>query len=181
MKTVVMTYGRFQPPTKMHGQLFQAMKVEADYWGCCSLVFMSPKQDHKNNPLSLETRKTYLWDCGRYYGLGKKNPFDAVCELGKAGYERVIFFCGSDQIKKYQTWSKYVKNPDPELTIPGVQELIFRQFGYTRGPMNVMSATTARNAAKVGDYQTFNSIVLGTDLEKNIQLFMDTISGIFDK
>lgn len=185
MKTIVVTYGRFQPPTRAHGELFWAMQTEADkIWNCPVSIFISPKQDHKNNPLSFQARQDYLWKCGLTISRGVNpvnNPFLAVCQLGDAGYERVIFYCGSDQLKKYETWKQYINHKDPKKRIPGVQELIFRQFGLPRGPVNDMNATQAREAAKAGDFETFNSIVLGTNLEQNRSLYLDTVSGLLDK
>ena len=52
MNTAVMIYGRFQPVTVGHVKMFEnyntVVKKEKSY----GYIFISPKVDHKDNPLS---------------------------------------------------------------------------------------------------------------------------------
>ena len=94
MNTAVMIYGRFQPVTVGHVKMFEnyntVVKKEKSY----GYIFISPKVDHKDNPLSLDTRYNFLHklysDINFVADSEIKNPFDAVHFLGGRGYSKII-------------------------------------------------------------------------------------------
>src|ERR1035441_2206289 len=102
-ETAVMIYGRFQPPTKAHAELFDKLLEIAfsTKEPTSGYIFISPKVDRKTNPLSWFTRYNFL--CKLYPDIDFvdhsdiKDPFGAVHFLGGLGHKHIIVIAGSDQ------------------------------------------------------------------------------------
>jgi nicotinic acid mononucleotide adenylyltransferase len=176
----LMTFGRFQPPTKAHLDIFKSMLFLGEELNVTPFVFISPSHDNKSNPLSLEFRARFLYKRFpeiQFIAIPEiKNPFDAVCSLGKSGVEKIYFLCGSDRIVKYRHFKDYLNHPDLTKTIPGVKELEFIEIG--RDPIDSISSTKARNAAKNKDFRAFLDIIPVCDLEDGIELYTRVKSGL---
>ena len=181
-----MMFGRFQPPTIAHANIINHMWNDSRRCPCESYVFISPKQDNKKNPLSYEYRLEYLQKMKTYVNNPQqhilndntiKDPFGAICFLGKLGFEHIIVFTGSDRAEDYESFRKYINHPDPLKCIPNVKEISI--VGYERDSESV-SATAAREAAKVGDTDTFCSLTFGS-LDDKCDLFCKVLEGLDPK
>lgn len=178
MKTANMFFGRFQPPTKAHEMVFNYIYMDTRYNSYSTYIFVSPSHDKKKNPLSLDIRLTFLqkvFPLFNFTGIAK-NPFDAICELGKMGYESVMVYTGNDHLKGYPEFRKYINHPDPKKRIPTVQNIQFIICGEDRNlgscdKITAMSATRARKAVANDDFKTFVSIIPDCSLEDQKTLF----------
>jgi hypothetical protein len=182
----VMTFGRFQPPTKAHGDLFKLMRTLGEDSGGYDLVYLSPTVDTKRNPLTYEARLRLLrmmFPVMNFIDDPRiKHPFDAVCNMGRRGFEDIIIVAGDDRISKYKDFVNYIDHPNPEKRIHFVKTISFVSLG-TRDPdaedITGVSATKARELARIGDYEGFKAMVPSTFKEEiTEQLYMDVRRGL---
>ena len=185
--TAIMTFVRIQPPTKSHEFLFQKLyNLACDMGNPWQYIFISPSCDNKNNPLSLEYRYNFVKEL--YPGLNFiadpeiRNPFQAIVMLGKHCFEKVIIVCGEDRVEKYQTFRKYINHPDPEKTIPTVQEIEVISVGDRKQNsfnfLETISASACREAVKIGDFSKFVSMVPKCSKEKQENLYQEILKGL---
>src|ERR1017187_4367978 len=111
-ETCAMIFGRFNPPTVGHAELFRQFyeycdrnEIDAAY------IFISPTTDNKQNPLSWRYRYNFLSKLFNHYLFSYnpfiKDPFSAVCELGRYGYKRVVMFAGPDRAARFLKFADY--------------------------------------------------------------------------
>lgn len=183
MTTALMLFGRFQPPTKAHEMIFKVIET-GDY--TCSYIFISPTQDNKINPLPLSYRYRLLSKLYPFLNFianpTVKNPFDAICYLGKMNFENVVILAGADRIEKYKTLGKYVNHPDPTKTIPNVKKLFVTEVGH-RDPnsprfLEHISSSMARKAVMDRDFMSFEYMLPNFSLDDKIQLYTSIRAGL---
>lgn len=146
--SIVIAYCRCQPPTKGHEHLFSEIINRAKEENSEHLIFLSPTMG-KNNPLHPWSKAAFLVNLfpEMHFYLDIPNPFDAICQCGKLGFEKVTIFAGSDRIPKYQSFVKYINHTDPTKRIPFVKELIIETAGMRTGEgIASISASKARQA-----------------------------------
>lgn len=154
-ETLVMTFGRFNPPTIGHRWLFQQMLDISTRERAEAFVFTSHSQDKKKNPL------TYVEKCElvskllprgvRLVRTNARNMIEIVKEI--AGYNRfrkLIVVVGDDRLESF-SWIDKSKEDF------GLTKVELKSAGARSGASNVQnaSATALRNAAKAGDMETF--------------------------
>lgn len=153
--SLVMTFGRFNPPTIGHKWLFQQMLNIATRERAEAFVFTSHSQDKKKNPL------TYVEKCElvskllprgvRLVRTNARNMIEIVKEI--AGYNRfrkLIVVVGDDRLESF-SWIDKSKEDF------GFTKVELKSAGARSGASNVQnaSATALRNAAKAGDMEAF--------------------------
>jgi hypothetical protein len=105
-RQVVITFGRFQPPTIGHEKLIS--KVASLAKGNDYRIFTSQTQDAKKNPLPYGDKIKFLRKMfpkhGRMIIEDKKirSVFDALVVLYKQKFDKVIFVVGSDRILEFK-------------------------------------------------------------------------------
>lgn len=154
-ETLVMTFGRFNPPTIGHKWLFQQMLNIATRERAEAFVFTSHSQDKKKNPL------TYVEKCElvskllprgvRLVRTNARNMIEIVKEI--AGYNRfrkLIVVVGDDRLESFS----WIDKSKEEF---GFTKVELKSAGARSGASNVQnaSATALRNAAKAGDMEAF--------------------------
>lgn len=104
MKTIVFTFGKFNPPTKCHDKIFNKMKEIAKKEDCKYKVFISPKRDKKDAPLTMGYRQYILRGLDVITNFEKhiKTPFDALEKLEKQGYTDIIMVVGDDRAEEFE-------------------------------------------------------------------------------
>lgn len=182
MRTASIIFGRFQPPTKAHIALLKYFREITEYNRFSNYVFLSNSVDHKKNPLSLDFRIKYLSKILPLHYVGSKNPFYAICELGKMGmYDNINLYCGSDRVKRYQEFSKYINHSDESKRIPFIQKINVISFGkrdqYSNNFIETVSGTKARQYAICGKYIHFMKLVPG-NLADRLKLYKTTRAGL---
>ena len=104
-KTVIFTYGRFNPPTKGHAKLVNRIKTIASQTGADHVIVASHTQDNKKNPLTCSSKLKHLrtmFPKTKFKGSNKSNPtFIHQLALLDSKYDNVVFVAGSDRVESY--------------------------------------------------------------------------------
>ena len=105
-RTVVMAFGRFQPPTIGHELLIHAVQHAAQAANADSVIYVSRTQDHKNNPLSVDQKIYYLkkmFPTMNFVAADDqvRTPVEAVKHLNNK-YNNLIMIAGSDRATSFQ-------------------------------------------------------------------------------
>ena len=154
-ETLVMTFGRFNPPTIGHRWLFQQMLNIATRERAEAFVFTSHSQDKKKNPLSYvekcELVSKLLPRGVRLVRTNARNMIEIVKEI--AGYNRfrkLIVVVGDDRLESFS----WIDKSKEEF---GFTKVELKSAGARSGASNIQnaSATALRNAAKAGDMEAF--------------------------
>lgn len=155
-KKVVMTYGRFNPPTAGHEKVIrQIMRMALDI-GADARVYMSPTHD-RYNPLTFEDK--YLI-CRETFGHVIQHYQFAIPQtlrlLAAEGYQMVRFFAGSD---RYEAFTGFInKYNGIEYSINDLKVVNAGLRGIGPG-LESVSATLARKAARDNDFQSFLALM----------------------
>ena len=107
-KHVTFCFGRFNPPTLGHKQVFDTMKKQ----GGDMKIFTTLTQDRKKNPLSYDVkvdfiRKIHPNYAGDVVQNSNLNTIDKVCaSLFDEGFRHITFVAGSDRLDNMRTLIK---------------------------------------------------------------------------
>ena len=155
--TLVMTFGRFNPPTIGHHWLFQKMHTIATRERGVPLVFASHTQDPKKNPLPYDQKCKWI---AKLLPKGVKlvktkarNMQEILKELMPKGFRRLILIVGDDRVEGFSWIDKYKEDfgfHNVKIVSAGVR-------GGTDAIENA-SATQMRACAKAGDYDAFKAL-----------------------
>lgn len=160
LKTMIFTFGRFNPPTKAHLMLIKkvidtASELSADYEICVSHTL-----DNNDNPLPWEYKVRILENLNPFLNVLKdsslRTPFNILENYGKLGYEKVIFIVGSDRI------GQFAAGMTPYASEWGIKDFSLISSGERDGDINgsaysTISSTNAREHAYDGNYKMFCS------------------------
>lgn len=155
--TLVMTFGRFNPPTIGHQWLFQKMLDIATRERGVPLVFTSHTQDPKKNPLPYDQKCKWI---SKLLPKGMKlvktkarNMQEILKELTPKGFRRLIVVVGDDRLEGFAWIDKYKADY-------GLQKVEFVSAGARGGVSAIQnaSATQMRAMAKAGDYEAFKAL-----------------------
>lgn len=131
--TVVVAFGRLNPPTLGHLKLINKMATLASQRSSCKArIYLSHSHDPEKNPLSYESKLNWVDKAfGNYVDVAEsdaKNMFYMMHELYEEGFKHVIYVCGED---RYEETSKYLTGANgQEFTKSGkpVAENLFYRF-----------------------------------------------------
>ena len=112
-KSVVFTFGRFQPPTSGHQLLINKVIKEARKRRAEHRIYPSHSHDAKQNPLSHKDKVLYMRKLFPKANIidDKKavNPFNVLESLSEEGYKNVYFVVGGDRVSEFEkSMKKYV-------------------------------------------------------------------------
>lgn len=181
-KPIVITFGRFNPPTVGHGKLFK--KVASIAKGNDYRIYASQSTDPKKNPLSYKDKIKFLRkmfpDHGRSFILDTsiKNIFNAASKAHDDGYNKLMVVVGSDRVNEFKkTLGKYngVKGRHGFYDFEHGIEI---KSAGARDPdsddaVESMSASKMRAAAQENDLKTFS---LG--MPKNFRGVADLLNAV---
>ena len=106
-KSMVFTFGRFNPPTNGHILLLDVVMAQAATLQADHAVFMSRTQNSKKDPLDWEFKNRILKLASPNVNVADypeiKTPFQALEKIANDGYKKVIFVAGSDRVIEFQT------------------------------------------------------------------------------
>lgn len=112
-KTIVVAFGRFQPPTSGHQVLVDKVIEVAKKSGADHAMFASRTNDPKKNPLTANQKYTYLkkfFPEGNFVNDSKiKTPVDMIYWLADKGYAHVVLVSGEDRQGNYKMFSDFMK------------------------------------------------------------------------
>lgn len=180
-KTIVFTFGRFNPPTIGHQFLIDKIlslsrTLHADY-----RVYVTATQDSKKNPLELSQKLHYLklmFPNKNIIGVTPQtNTMAKVLENLNTQYNKAILVVGSDRVFDFQKLFDAMNGKDVQF-----DELKVVSAGE-RDPdsndVSGMSATKLRMAASAGDFNTFHAGVAHLLSKDNaFKMFNDVRHGL---
>lgn len=163
-KSVVFTFGRFNPPTTGHEKLIT--KVASIATGNDYKIFASQSSDPKKNPLGYKEKVTLMRKIfskhGRniVYDKKVKNAIDALVHLYNSGYTKATMVVGADRISDFKTLlNKYngVKARHGFYEFPdGISIVSAGDRDPDADDVSGMSASKMRAAAIAGDLTSFS-------------------------
>ena len=103
-KSVVFTFGRFNPPTTGHEKLIRkVLSIPAQE----KKIYLSRSQDSKKNPLSPDVKFRFMRDMFKYARANLEiSPtnmvLDLMTRLHKRGFSDVTMVVGSDRVREFE-------------------------------------------------------------------------------
>lgn len=155
-KLAIITFGRFNPPTRGHKKLVDAVQTIAEDRGGDAFIFPSPSYDQKKNPLPFEQKVAFMravFPTARIVAKDEiKNPFQAVGYLSDLGYTDIVLVVGSDRVDEFRRrFDKSYEFFDSfEVVSAGERD-------PDKEGISGMSGTKAREAAISGDVGKFRA------------------------
>ena len=186
-KTVVFSFGRFNPPTTGHQKLLQKIIQTAKQMGGQPKLYVSYSQDLKKNPLTAKQKIAYIKKMfPKEAGLLElkdntsiKNAIDVATELnGK--YDKLVMVVGSDRVRDFKALLNKYNGVESRHGLYKYQDIQIVSAGE-RDPdaegVAGMSASKMRAAAASGDYESF-SLGLPSTFKQGEKLFKDIRLGM---
>ena len=166
---IFITYGRFQPVTWGHENSFNAIKSAAQSAGCDYRIFISHKQEPKENPLSqgdkLMWMKLLLPDhAKKILAINPSDPQKCVRYCMTASrdiahdYDECVYMVGSDRVNAMQYLHNYNGcNPNHKSVDFSMKHFEIKSTGQrdADGKTFAISGTKMRNWARSGDIDQF--------------------------
>lgn len=158
MSAIVMTYGRFNPPTIGHELLIAKMKrILVPYVATDHYVYLSPTTG-KNNPLDFAYRYQLM---NRAFGrdaivseIQHKDVFAAVKWAYELGFSELYLVVGGD---RHEELKKRLPKYNGSLYKFSHIEVLNAGDRNDSDGIEGMSSTRMREAAQLGDYEAFES------------------------
>lgn len=187
-KSIVFTFGRFQPPTIGHEKLIGAVMAHAKSMGGEHRIYASQTTDPKKNPLTHDQKIGFMRDmfpkANIIKGDSKTKTFmEVLYQLQNEGYETVHMMVGDDRVSEMETTVKRYLNGKNQDTALNFKEFKVVSAGK-RDPDAVgvegMSASKMRAAVAAGNFAAFQSglpkgFKRGKELFKTLQKGMEAM------
>ena len=158
LKTVVLAFGRMNPPTIGHKKLMEKIVSVAKKENADAKLYLSHSQDAERNPLSYDEKIKFAKLMGvkglEVVSSPLRTIYQVVAEQGKDGYKRVIVICGSDRLEAFKSLKKYTN----EWNLDVIELISAGNRNDNSNGVSGASATKLRKAVKEGDKETFNAI-----------------------
>jgi hypothetical protein len=161
-KSVIFTFGRFNPMTSGHEKLIKHVVKTASRLGLEHRIYPSHSQDAKKNPLSHSKKVKYMKRFFPYANIvndkNARTPFHVAAQLNEQGYTHVILVVGGDRVSEFRKlFTQYINHPDPK------KRFNFEKFDVIsagrRDPdaddISGMSASKMRGLVAAGNYDKF--------------------------
>lgn len=171
-KSIVLAFGRMNPPTKGHLKLVNKMAEVARKYNCPAELYLSHSQDQLRNPLSYDS-KVYWVD--KAFGnkvdvveSEARTVFEILKDLYSEGYTDVIYVGGADRIGGAEDISRtilrYNGTPNKSGEVPyNFESIKFVNAGIRDDSSNDIteraSASAARAAVVNGNFEGFKQLV----------------------
>lgn len=154
VKSAVFTFGRFNPPTRGHEKMINAVAAKAQEKGAEEFVFTSQTNDPKKNPLNYQTKTYFLKQLFPKANIVVderiRTPFDAIEMLDENGYTNLTMVVGSDRVPEFEKRLKTIEDKFDELVVVSAGSRDPDAAGITG-----MSGTKAREAAMSNNLAKF--------------------------
>lgn len=185
-KSVVFSFGRFNPPTTGHEKLLKAASKIANAQGADLKVYPSQSQDPKKNPLSFTDKVKFMRKMFRTYAKSIssdktiKTSFDVIVKLYDQGYTDVTMVVGGDRVAEFdKLLNKYNGVKGRHGFYEFEDGIKIKSAGNRADPdsdeakamtADAMSASVLRKLASEGDFEEFKKGVPDTlgDTDKRV-------------
>lgn len=169
--SIVIAFGRFNPPTTGHASLLSFIETTAHRYRADIRVYPSQSQDAKKNPLPFQEKLRFLKTLFPHIifntNTAIRTPFDALADVAATGYTDVILVVGSDRVEQFSQFKKYiVPRSDPHfnkaqhIPLNSYQVIAVPTIRGGSGAAG-MSASKQRAFAVASDYESFKQGVPG--------------------
>ena len=186
-KTVVFSFGRFNPPTTGHQKLLQKIIQTAKQQSGQPMMFVSYSQDAKKNPLTAKQKIAYIKKMfpkeARELKLkddsSLRNAMDIATKL-HGNYDNLVMVVGSDRVRDFKNLlNKYngVESKHGFYKYQNIQIVSAGERDPDAEGVAGMSASKMRAAAASGDYESF-SLGLPSHFKGGEKLFKDIRLGM---
>ena len=174
-KAIVVTFGRFQPPTIGHKKLVDAVVANARSERAEHRIYPSRSHDKKKNPLQPKDKIRFMKKMFRGANIIDddtiRTPFHMMKQLSNEGYKNVILVVGGDRVNEFDRQIRpYINHSDPKKSY-NFENFEVRSAGE-RDPdaegVEGMSASKMRAAAQEGDFDSFESGVGNRTIAKQL-------------
>lgn len=168
MKTIVLFFGRANPPHLGHGVAFKKVLDVAKSYQSNHIIYISRSTDKKKNPLSVMRKIFWLKKMfgSRYNFVAANDQIRTFIEAVKAQdgkFEQIVVIAGSDRVAEYQKLlNRY--NGTKEFSFDSIKVVSAGERDPDAEGTGGLSATKMRQAAIDGDIET---IVSGTGLSSS--------------
>ena len=168
MKTIVLFFGRANPPHLGHGVAFKKVLDVAKSYQSNHIIYISRSTDKKKNPLSVMRKIFWLKKMfgSRYNFVAANDQIRTFIEAIKAQdgkFEQIVVIAGSDRVAEYQKLlNRY--NGTKEFSFDSIKVVSAGERDPDAEGTGGLSATKMRQAAIDGDIET---IVSGTGLSSS--------------
>ena len=166
---VVVSFGRFNPPTTGHEKLVKKVADVAKSKRASYKIFLSHSTNAKKDPLPYNVKLKFMKEILPMYSNNIINSstrtiIDIATELYKEGYKNLTVVVGSDRVREFSTLLKKYNNKEARHGIYNFDNIEVVSAGE-RDPdadgVSGMSASKMRGAAEDGDYDLFKTGVPG--------------------
>lgn len=169
---VTIAFGKFNPPTKAHQNLLNALKQAAS--GGNFYVFPSRTQDGKKNPLPADMKIDFMKAMFPNFAERIidseefKTIFDVLAFLNQEGYTAVNIVCGSERCSEIDNLAKKQNGQLYQFSSINVVS------SGPKDPDAEENSSVARKSAASGDFETFKkSMPTGIQPKLIKQLFAE--------
>ena len=165
MKTIVLFFGRANPPHLGHGIAFKKVLDVAKSYQSNHIIYISRSTDKKKNPLSVMRKIFWLKKMfgSRYNFVAANDQIRTFIEAVKAQdgkFEQIVVIAGSDRVAEFQKLlNRY--NGTKEFSFDSIKVVSAGERDPDAEGTGGLSATKMRQAAVENDIAT---IVDGTGL-----------------
>ena len=182
VKELVVTFGRFNPPTVGHGKLLK--KVSNLAKGADYRIYSSQSIDPKKNPLKYTDKVKFLRKMFPEHGRniildkGVKSLFDVADKAHSDGYNKLTIVVGSDRVPEFRALIPKYNGVKGRHGFYDFEYGIEVKSAGERDPdsddaVEAMSASKLRAAAEDNDLKTFS---LG--MPKNFRGVTDLMNAV---
>lgn len=173
--TVIVAFGRMNPPTIGHLKLINKLKSLADEKSDVKArLYLSHSHDDKKNPLTYEEKIDFatvaFGDKVDVMESDAKTIYSVLAELYREGFENVVYVCGEDRFDEFQGIKEYNGKKTTKIGRP-IRDDLYYEFdsieienaGHrddnSENPEEKASASYVRKLAVEGDFITFSEYV----------------------
>mgnify|MGYP003627944443 CR=1 FL=1 len=182
-KTLVFTFGRYNPPTTGHLKLIEQVEVVASEYGAPYRIYASQSQNPKKNPLEYKEKIEYMKELfpkhknSIVYNTHFRTIFDILEELDAEGITNIIMVVGDDRVDSFQ--SLLTKYNGVEYNFKNIKVLSAGQRDPDADGVEGISATKMRQAAASNMFKAFQAgLPLDTPEELATRLFKSLQDGM---
>ena len=188
---IFITYGRFQPVTWGHENSFNAIKSAATKAGCDYRIFISHKQEPKENPLSQGDKLMWMrlllpQHANKILAINPSDPQKCVRYCMTASrdiahdYDECVYMVGSDRVNAMQYLHNYNGcNPNHKSVDFSMKHFEIVSTGQrdADGKTFSISGTKMRDWARSGDLKQFKQGLPKSNKlkDKEIEAFMELL------
>jgi len=168
---VVITFGRFNPPSLGHENLINVVQEQAEELEAEYRIYPSRTSDKKQNPLDFKTKYNILQHIFPDHAENiindpenGDNIYDILTSLHDEGYHHVVIMCGDENVQKYEKIAQ--KYNGTVYDFYGVEVVGAGMSDPDNDKTEGITSSMMRKAALENDYETFKQGLPGNVSKK---------------